>query len=56
MYVDCSKSLDGRVGIGIFIPSLKISLSLRLSDNLSTYAGELTAIQTGLQYKQSKQA
>ena len=48
--VDCSKSQKGKVGIGLFIPSLDISLSLRLTDNLFTYTGELVAISTGIHY------
>ena len=50
MYVDCSKSIDGKVGIGLFIPSMNISISLRLSDHLLTYSGELLAISTGIRY------
>src|SRR5207245_3184732 len=50
MYVDCSKSIDGKVGIGLLIPSMNISISLRLSDHLLTYSGELLAISTGIRY------
>ena len=50
IYVDCSKSLEGKIGVGIFIPSLNITISFRLSDHLHTYTGELLAILLGIRY------
>ena len=50
MYVDCSKCPDGKVGIGLCIPSSNIEINHRLSDHLFTYTGELIAILTGIRY------
>ena len=50
MYVDCSKCPDGKVGIGLYIPSLDIEINHRLSDHLFPYTGELIAILTGIRY------
>ena len=49
IYTDASKS-DGRVGVSYYIPTLNISCSSRLSDCLSIYTGELTAIREALKW------
>ena len=50
IFVDCTRSIEGKIGIGIYIPSLTISVSLRLSDHLFPYSGEVIAIAEGVRY------
>src|SRR5271163_3163794 len=44
IYTDGSRSVSGRAGAAVYIPSLDISLSYRLSDNVRTDFAELDAI------------
>ena len=48
VFVDGACSSNGRAGIGVYIPSLKVELSVRLKDQLSTYSAELIAIDYAL--------
>ncbi len=51
IYTDGSKDpIEQKVGIGVYIPRFKTEISLRLSDKLSVYSTELTAIIIGLQW------
>ncbi len=51
VYRDGSKDpLEQKVGTGMYIPRFKTKISLRLSDKLSVYSTELTAIIVGLQW------
>ncbi len=51
IYTDGSKDpIEQKVGIGVYIPRFKTEISLRLSDKLSVYSTELTAIIVGLQW------
>jgi len=49
---DASKTADGKVGIGCYMQSSKSSkemkLSYRMTDNVSIYAGELSAIKVAV--------
>lgn len=55
IFTDASRSTDGKVGIGLFVRSPKgggwpdFEHSARLSDNVSVYAGELSAIRLALE-------
>ena len=48
VYTDSSKHLDGKMGIGIYFTNFDLKISHRLTNNLSIYTGELTAICTCL--------
>ena len=50
MYTDGSKSKEECVGVGIYIPDFKISISKRASDQLSVYTAEMLAVIIGLQW------
>ncbi len=50
MYTDGSKDEENRVGIGIYIPTLNVSIGKRLPDQLSVYTAEMMAIIIGLQW------
>jgi len=49
VYTDASKLSNGNVGVGIFFPHLQISVSERVSNNVSIFAGELTAIKRSIE-------
>jgi ribonuclease HI len=44
IYVDGARALGGKVGAAVFISSMSLKLSMRLSDNLSIDSAELEAI------------
>uniref|UniRef100_A0A8C1TCJ5 RNA-directed DNA polymerase from mobile element jockey n=1 Tax=Cyprinus carpio TaxID=7962 RepID=A0A8C1TCJ5_CYPCA len=51
IYTDGSKDpVSQKVGIGVYIPRFKSQIILRLSDKLSVYSTELSAIIVGLQW------
>ncbi len=51
IYTDGSKDpIEQKVGIGVYIPRFKTEIRLTLSDKLSVYSPELTAIIIGLQW------
>ncbi len=51
IYTDGSKDpIEQKVGIGVYIPRFKTEIRLTLSDKLSVYFPELTAIIIGLQW------
>jgi ribonuclease HI len=52
VYTDASKLSNGNVGIGIYFPHLQISVSERVSNNVSIFAGELTAIKRSIEIYQ----
>ena len=49
IFVDGAFSNKGRSGVGVYIPTLKIEISKRISDNLSAYTSELVAIETAME-------
>jgi len=49
VYTDASKLSNGNVGVGIYFPHLQISVSERVSNNVSIFAGELTAIKRSIE-------
>lgn len=50
MYTDGSKDEEDKVGIGIYIPTMNISIGKRLPDQASVYTAEMMAIIVGLQW------
>ena len=50
IYTDGSKNKEECVGIGIYIPEFKISISKRALDQLSVYTAEMLAVVIGLQW------
>ena len=50
MYTEGSKNKEECVGVGIYIPDFKISISKRASDQLSVYTAEMLAVIIGLQW------
>ena len=50
IYTDGSKNKEECVGVGIYIPDFKISISKRASDQLSVYTAEMLAVIIGLQW------
>lgn len=49
VYTDSSKLSNGNVGVGVYFPHLKISISERVTNNVSIFAGELTAIKRSIE-------
>lgn len=47
-YTDASRTKEGLVGIGTFSPQHEIRISLRISNNVSIYTGEMLAIKTAI--------
>jgi hypothetical protein len=50
MYTDGSKDEEDKVGIGIYIPTMNVSIGKRLPDQASVYTAEMMAIIVGLQW------
>ena len=50
IYTDGSKNKEECVGVGVYIPEFKISISKRASDQLSVYTAEMLAVIIGLQW------
>ena len=54
VYTDASKTSEGKVGIGCYVkgdPTVgEIELSARITDDVSVYAGELSALRLALEY------
>ena len=48
IFTDAARSIDGRVGAAVFIPSISLKLAYRLTDNVSVDAAELDAIYQAL--------
>ena len=48
MYTDASKNSDNRTSAAFCVPALSIEHSARLTDNISIFAAELTAIKLAL--------
>jgi hypothetical protein len=54
IYTDASKTSDGRVGVGCYMVASahcgEMSQSVRVTDNVSVYAGEMAAIRVAYEY------
>jgi ribonuclease HI len=48
-YTDASKQQNGKAGIGFYIPQYNINISERITDNVSIFAGELTAMKRAIE-------
>ena len=49
VYTDGSKDEHGKIGIGIYVPKLQVSINHKLPDNLSIFTTEMMAILTALE-------
>jgi ribonuclease HI len=49
VYTDGSKDEHGKIGIGIYVPKLQVSINHKLPDNLSIFTAEMMAILTALE-------
>lgn len=50
IYTDASKTIDGKAAAAFYVPSLKIESFSRLTDKITIFAAELTAIKLALQW------
>jgi ribonuclease HI/exonuclease III len=57
IHTDGSKAPDsGRVGAALFIPERRVSLAIRLTDGLSVFSAELTALRLALEWVEQSQS
>ena len=54
IYTDASKTIDGKTAAAFYVPAFKIEHAERLTDNITIFAAELTAIKLALQWISTK--
>ena len=48
IFTDGSKTSDGKVSSAVYVPELKVEIGKRITDKVSIYAGEITAIKLAI--------